>query len=384
MDNFEKIIGFVKELYKQEEVVALHRPIFSDRDKSLLAECVDSTFVSTVGPFTFAVEKRIEEIMRGGHAVVTVNGTCALTLAMWVLDVRPNDLVITTALSFVGTANAIMHLGAKPIFLDIEKETLGLDPYELKRFLEDETIRDSEGQLKHKDSGARIKACIPVHILGNPCRIKEIVEICKEYNLKVIEDAAESFGSFDNDIHTGLIGDLGVLSFNGNKIVTAGGGGAIVSKDKGLIDRARYLSQTAKQAHSYNFYHTEVGFNYRMPNLNAALLIGQLEKFEEISARKNEVYEKYLTYFSSLKIEMVKARKDSKSNNWLAAINLNNSKQVEEFLEFSNTQKVHCRPFWHILADLPPYKNMIRGTLERAREVQSHFVCLPLSVPLEK
>ena len=268
--------------------------------------------------------------------------------------------------------------------MDIEKETFGLDPAELERFLSEETFRDNTGVLRHITSGAKVAACVPVHILGNPCRIRKIVNICKKFDLPVIEDAAESFGSYEEGVHTGLVGDLGILSFNGNKIVTSGGGGAIVSKNKNLIDKSRFLSQTAKKTHPYNFFHTEVGFNYRMPNINAALLMGQLNKFEEIAKKKSEVFQKYLNHFSRTEIKIIQARKESKPNNWLAAIDLQSEENALSFLEYSNKRNVLCRPFWHVLADLPPYQDAIRGTLDNARDVQSKFICLPLSVPMEK
>lgn len=374
------IIHFIQKLYNTKEFIPLHAPKFNGNEKKYLNECIDSTFVSSVGAFVDKFEKDFASYVDSSYAIATVNGTSALHIALLLANVKKDDEVITQALTFVATANAISYCQAKPIFVDVDMDTLALSPKALQDFLESECELVNHKCINKKTKKV-IKACVPMHTFGHPCKIDEIVIICHAWNIEVVEDSAESLGSFYKDKHTGTFSKLGVFSFNGNKIITAGGGGVIVTNDKELARRAKHLTTTAKLPHAYEYTHDEIGYNYRMPNLNAALLCAQLENLNDYLHAKRDVAIKYEKLFSQMDdIEFMKEPKNAKSNYWLNAIIFTSSKQRDTFLEFTNKNNVMTRPIWNLLNELPMYETSQTDSLSNSKYLQARIVNIPSSV----
>ena len=378
-NSFPEIIDFIKSLYPSENPVPLHAPRFTGNERKYLVDAIDSTFVSSVGKYVDRFEKMICEITGAGFAVATVNGTCALHIALKLAGVQPGDEVITQPLSFVATANSIAHCGAKPIFLDVERETLGLDPTALKIFLQTHA-RIEENTCYNKTTGNRIAACVPMHTFGHPGQIDAIAEICNHYHIPVIEDSAESLGSLYKGKHTGTFGQFGVYSFNGNKTVTCGGGGAIVTNDEALAKKAKHITTTAKVPHPYEYVHDMTGYNYRLPNLNAALACAQLEQLSAFIENKRELASRYQEYFESLDIPFIKEPEHARSNYWLNAIIMPDRKMRDEFLEATNEAEVMTRPIWRLLNKLEMYKDCQIDALENAQWLEDRVVNIPSSV----
>ena len=352
---YKEFVSLVKELYKGETFIPLHAPKFLGNEKKYLNECVDSTFVSSVGEFVNRFEKEVQNYTGASFAIATSNGTSALHVTLNAIGVKQDDEVITQSLSFIATANAISYCGAKPIFLDIDKNTYGLSAKKLEEFLASncEVVNST---CKNKTSGKIIKACIPMHTFGHPCEIEKIKTICDKYYITLIEDAAESLGSFYNNKHTGRFGKAGIISFNGNKTITAGGGGVIITDDEKLAKRLKHLTTTAKIPHPYEYDHDEIGFNYRMPNINAALVLAGLERLDEILKNKRETYERYEKFFTCKGIELLKEPKNTTSNYWLNTILLKESRDKEELLEICTKENIMVRPVWKPLHTLTMYK----------------------------
>ena len=378
-DLFSRIIDFIKSLYPDENPVPLHAPRFTGNEKKYLADCIDSTFVSSVGKYVDRFEKMICEITGAGFAVATVNGTCALHVALKLAGVQPGDEVITQPLSFVATANSIAHCGANPIFLDVERETLGLDPTALKSFLQVHA-RIRENTCYNKTTGNRIAACVPMHTFGHPCQIDSIAQICDRYHLALIEDSAESLGSLYKGKHTGTFGLFGIYSFNGNKTVTCGGGGAIVTNNEDLAKKAKHITTTAKMPHPFEYVHDVTGYNYRLPNLNAALACAQLEQLDSFIENKRELARRYQNFFTSLNIPCIQEPVNARSNYWLNGIILSDSKTRDEFLKATNEAGVMARPVWRLLNKLEMYKDFQTDALTNARWLEERVVNIPSSV----
>jgi len=376
---FENVINFIQETYKTKSFIPLYEPRFVGNEKKYLNECVDSTFVSSVGKFVNELEEKITNYTGVKYAIATSNGTSALHISLLLADVDQNSEVITQPLTFVATCNAISYCGAQPIFIDVDKDTMGLSPPALEYFLKNNTTVKNQQCINNK-TGKVIKACVPMHTFGHPCRIDEIKEICDKYYVFVIEDAAESVGSTYKDRHTGTFGQIGVISFNGNKIVTAGGGGCIVTNDKTLAKKAKHLTTTAKVPHSWNFVHDMIGYNYRMPNLNAALLVAQLESLDNFIARKRKLANTYEIFFSSINCVFVKEPMYSKSNYWLNSILLKNKQQRDEFLNETNSNGVMTRPIWRLMNELPMFKRAQCGDLTNSKWLEERVVNIPSSV----
>ncbi|MFA6126981.1 MAG: LegC family aminotransferase [Bacteroidales bacterium] len=406
------MIDFIKSLYSDKPVIALHEPSFSGNEKKYMAECIDSTYVSSVGPFVGRFEEAVAKFVGQGRgpaaslsaegggpraglgakeggprfrgddtsidvkAVACVNGTAALHLALMVAGVKAGDEVITQPLSFIATANPIVYLGAKPIFIDVDSDTLGMSPIALRAFLESRFGREA----KHVKRGAkRIAACVPMHTFGNPCRIDEIVEVCNEYGIPVIEDAAESIGSYYKGQHTGTFGLMGVLSFNGNKTITTGGGGMIVTRDAKLVTRLKHLSTQAKIPHPWEFAHDAIGYNYRLPNINAALGLAQMETIESKLESKRLLAKKYADFFAEMGIPTIQEIPGVRSNFWLNGMFLENSQQRNEFLQLAVSQNVHCRPTWELLPTLEMYKQYQCEDITNAKLISDTLVNIPSS-----
>ena len=378
---FENVINFIQETYKTQEFIPLHEPRFTGNEKKYLNECIDSTFVSSVGKFVDEFEEKIADYTGAKYAIATSNGTSALHIAMLLANVGRSDEVITQPLTFVATCNAISYCGAHPVFIDVDRDTMGLSPLALKKFLENNTSVKNQ-QCINNTTGKVIKACVPMHTFGHPCRIDEIKVICDKHHIFLIEDAAESVGSSYKGRHTGTFGQVGVMSFNGNKIITAGGGGCIVTNNELLAKKAKYLTTTAKVPHKWDFYHDMIGYNYRMPNLNAALLVAQLEKLDTFLEGKRELADAYNDFFNSMNYKFVTESTDCKSNYWLNSIILQNKQQRDEFLDETNSNNIMTRPIWTLMNKLPMFEGAECGDLLNAEWLEERVVNIPSSIIL--
>jgi len=378
---FENVINFIQVTYKTKEFIPLHEPRFIGNEKKYLNECIDSTFVSSVGKFVDEFEEKIANYTGSKYAIATSNGTSALHISLLLANVDQNNEVITQPLTFVATCNAISYCGAQPIFIDVDLDTMGLSPSALKYFLEKNTSVKNQQCINNK-TGKVIKACVPMHTFGHPCRIDEIKEICDKHHVFLIEDAAESVGSKYKGRSAGTFGQMGVMSFNGNKIITAGGGGCIVTNDKALAKKAKHLTTTAKVPHKWDFNHNMVGYNYRMPNLNAALLVAQLENLDNFISSKRKLASMYEAFFNDFDFVYVKEPMESKSNYWLNSIILKNKQQRDEFLDETNSSGVMTRPIWTMMNKLPMFQHAQCGALENSEWLKDRVVNLPSSVLL--
>lgn len=379
MFDVEAFIRFVRGLYGQPEGgIPLHAPVMGTLEKARVAEAIDSTYVSSVGAFVNRFEEAVAAFVGAGHAVATVNGTAALHVALRAAGVRPGDLVVTQALTFVATANAITYCGAEPVFVDVEEETLGMDPQALQAWLrQNATIR--QGVCVERVSGRAVRACVPMHTLGHPARIEAIAEVCAEWGLVLVEDAAEALGSLRHGRHAGAFGRLGVFSFNGNKVITTGGGGVIVTDDEALAQRARHLTTTAKRPHAWAFEHDEVGYNYRLPNLNAAFGVAQMERLPALLASKREVADAYARAAQRHGWHFVHEPAGARSNYWLNALRLPDVAARDVFLRATNAAGVMTRPLWTPMHRLPMYADSRRDALEVTERLADTVVNVPSS-----
>ncbi|MGD1890934.1 MAG: LegC family aminotransferase [Cyclobacteriaceae bacterium] len=380
---FEQFVAFVRELYRvqPEEFIPLHVPRFWGNEKKYVLDCIDSTFVSSVGEYVNRFERMMAEIAGTKYAVATVNGTNGLQVALRIAGVVPGDLVVTQPLTFIATCNAIRYQGADPLFVDVDESTLGLSAAKLESFFEEVTYLNNQGECIHQASGKRIAACVPMHTFGHPVEIDTIASICQKNQVPLIEDSAESLGSYYRNQHTGTFGLAGVFSFNGNKTVTCGGGGAIVTNDEVLAAKAKYLTTQAKVPHAWEYVHDEIGYNYRLPNINAALACAQLEQLPLFLSRKREVAESYGQYLTSLGQNFVREPEAAASNYWLNAILLRDREERESFLEYTNKSGVMTRPVWQLMHHLPMFKNCLREDVVVAEKLADRLVNIPSSVP---
>jgi len=377
----QEIIDFIRKTFNTDKFIPLHEPRFIGNEKKYLNDCIDSTFVSSVGQYVDRFEKDFAKIVGSKYAVATVNGTAALHISLILAGVKRDDEVITQPITFVATCNAISYIGATPVFTDVDLDTMGLSLQALKNFLE-ANCEIIDNKCINKTTSRQVKACVPMHTFGHPCKIDEIKEICDAWHIVLVEDAAESLGSYYKGRHTGTFGKVGAFSFNGNKIVTSGGGGAIVTDDENLAKRAKHITTTAKIPHSYEYVHDEAAYNYRLPNLNAALLVAQLEQLDKFLISKRDLADKYKEFFSNRNIKFVEEPKNSKSNYWLQTIIFDDVGQRDEFLEFSNKNGVMTRPIWRLMNELDMYRNCQKTNLENAKFLEQRVVNIPSSVIL--
>ena len=383
MTKFNNIVDFIKKTYNTTDFIPLHEPRFIGNEKKYLNECIDSTFVSSVGKFVDLFEKMITEYTGSKYSVAAVNGTNALHIALMLSGVKQGDEVITQALTFIATANAISYCGANPVFIDVDKETLGLSHEKLEEFLSEKTYFDKSIKKQvNKHTKRPISACLPMHTFGHPAKIDKIVEICDKYNIPVIEDAAESLGSIYKNQHTGTFGKFGILSFNGNKTITTGGGGMILTNDQKLAKLAKHLTTQAKIPHRWEYAHDYVGYNYRLTNLQAALGVAQMESLPKFIENKRKLAKQYNEFFSSIGIKFVTEPKHSKSNYWLNAIELKNLDERNKFLETTNNSGVMTRPIWKLMNKLPMFKDCQAENLENSEFFEQRVVNIPSSVIL--
>ncbi|MDT0684520.1 LegC family aminotransferase [Roseicyclus sp. F158] len=362
------------------DTAPLHRPIFEGNEREYLVDCIDSNFVSSVGARVKEFEGHCASLTGASHAVATVNGTAALHMALVLAGVQSGDEVISQALTFVATCNAISYCGARPVFVDVDRDSMGLSPEALEAWLSEHAeLRD--GQAYNRATGARLAACVPMHTFGHPLRIEEVVDICGGYGIMVIEDAAESLGSYVGERHTGTFGKLATLSFNGNKVITTGGGGMILTNDDALAKRALNLTTTAKVPHAYEFVHDEVGYNYRLPNLNAALGCAQMEKLPAMLEIKAEIAAQYRDFCDKHWLRFVDARPGTRPNFWLNALILDSREERDAFLEHTNANGVMTRPIWRLMSRLEMFKDCQTDGLENSRWLEDRVVNIPSSVP---
>ena len=397
--KYQKIISIIREIFNNPEgFIPLHAPVFNGNEKKYLEECIDSTFVSSVGKFVDQFEEKVCEYTGANKAVVCVNGTNALHLALKLVGVKRDDEVITQALTFIATANAISYSGAHPVFLDVDSETMGLSPEKLERWLKQNVelreVKLEENQVHphlqpvNIKTGRRIAAVVPMHTFGHPCRIEEIIAVCKKFNIEVVEDAAESIGSFYKDKHTGTFGRIGILSFNGNKTITTGGGGMLLFNDEALASKAKHLTTQAKVPHPWEFRHDEIGYNYRMPNLNAAVGLAQMEQLPAFLIAKRKLAEQYSSFFLSFinkkgnPILFMNEPKNCHSSYWLNAILLPSKKETELFLKETNQSGIMTRPIWELMTDLPMFHHCQKDDLTISRDLADRVVNIPSSVIL--
>lgn len=379
MSSFSHSINFIKNKFEYREVIPLHEPKFNGNEKEYILDCIDSTFVSSVGAYVDRFELMMALKSQTSKAIAVVNGTAGIQVALKLSGVSHGDEVITQALTFIATANAISYLGASPIFLDVDLDTMGLSPIAVSEFLE------NHGELRNgvcfnKKTNNKIAACLPMHTFGFPVHIEKLIEICDRWNIPIVEDAAESLGSEFNGKSTGSFGKFGVFSFNGNKIVTCGGGGAIVTNDSKLGINAKHITTTAKVSHPYEYIHDEIGYNFRMPNLNAALACAQLEQLDSFLDNKRMLASEYKSFFDAMGIHFRTELPNTKANYWLMCVELENRRGRDSFLKETNNHKVMTRPIWQLLFKLPMYEGCQRDSQKNANYLEDRIVNIPSSV----
>ena len=401
MADYKKTIDFIKSVYGNKDFTPLAIPVFAGNEKKYLNECIDTTFVSSVGKFVDRFEEEIAKYTGAKRAVVCVNGTNALHMSLLLAGVKQDDEVLTQALTFIATCNALSYIGAYPVFIDVDRFTMGLSPDALKEWLtknaevrkntrvtdlpksQDFVYEEDKLACYNKNTGRRIKACIPMHTFGHPVRIEEIAAICKEWHIELVEDAAESIGSTYKGKHTGTFGKVGAISFNGNKTITTGGGGMLLFNDEELSVFAKHLTTQAKIPHRWEFRHDYIGYNYRMPNINAALGCAQLENLDRYITSKREVAAEYEAFFKNIPdIEFFVDSPDTRSNYWLNAIILKDKEAQLDFLEQTNDNGVMTRPIWELMNRLPIFENCESDSLKNTIWVADRVVNIPSSVRL--
>jgi aminotransferase in exopolysaccharide biosynthesis len=370
------LIDFVRDTYKTNDFIPLHAPKFNSNESAYVQETIKSTFVSSVGKYVDDFEQKIEAYTGSAKAVATVNGTAALHAALYMANVQRGDLVITQALTFVATCNVLYHMGVEPIFVDVSPVSLGLCPKAVAAYLEEHGQLTENGCV-HKTTGQTIKAVVPMHTFGHPVELDELLAVCNTWKLILVEDAAESLGSFYKGKHTGTIGDLGAISFNGNKIITTGGGGIVLCNDAQLGAHTKHVTTTAKVPHPFEFYHDEPGFNYRMPNLNAALGCAQMEVLESYLQQKRHLAHSYHQLFSGSEFTFVEEPSYARSNYWLNAIICPNKETREHILKETNQAGVMTRPIWQLMHRLPMFANALRGDLSQSEFFEARVINMP-------
>lgn len=374
----QKIVEFIQNEYKTQNI-ALHEPRFIGNEIEYLKQCIDSGFVSSVGEFVVGVERDMARITGAKYAVAMCSGTAALHIALICAGVGADDEVITQPLSFVATANAISYTGARAIFVDVDMDTMGMSPYSLSKFLDKNCIK-KDGKCYNKISKKFISACVPMHTFGMMCKIDEIAQICDIWGINLVEDSAESLGSVYKGTHSGRFGLAGVFSFNGNKIATSGGGGMLISDDENVAKLARHLSTTAKIPHPYEYNHDYIAYNYRMPNLNAALLKAQLENLNLFLSKKRDLAKRYAKFFDSIGVKFISEPVDCLSNYWLMGVIMDDRKSRDELLKYANERSVMMRPAWRLLSELEIYKESIKDENKNAKYLADRIVNIPSSV----
>lgn len=374
-----KLVNFVRDIYQTKEFIPLHAPTFAGNEKEYVNNTLDSTFVSSVGKYVDQFEQQIEAFTGTAKAIATVNGTAALHTALYMAGVKSGDLVVTQALTFVATCNALYHMGAEPVFVDVSKVSLGLCPKALDIYLEENAFINNDGFSQHKVTQQVFRAVVPMHTFGHPVEIDELIVVCAKWNIALVEDAAESLGSFYKGQHTGTFGSFSAISFNGNKVITTGGGGMVLCKsyDEGL--HTKHITTTAKVPHPYEFFHDEAGFNYRLPNLNAALGCAQMEVLPKFLEQKRALAQQYKSFFKNSDFIFVEEPEYAQSNYWLNAIICPDVTSRETLIKETNANGVMTRPIWKLMHRLPMFESALRGTLDNSEFIEARLVNIPSS-----
>ena len=394
------LVDFIRSTFQETtDFIPLHVPLFIGNEKKYMAECIDSNFVSSVGEFVVRFEQKCAEYTGAKYAVAAMNGTSALHIALLLSGVKRDDEVITQALTFIATANAISYIGAKPVFIDVDKETMGLSPQKMEAWLQENVeLREvtphplnPSGPLPvfpspllplfpfNKSTGRRISACVPMHTFGHPVKLTELQAVCERYNIPLIEDAAESIGSHYKGKHTGTFGKIGILSFNGNKLITTGGGGMILTDDQHLAKMARHLTTQAKVPHPYELLHDCIGYNYRMTNISAALGVAQMESLDYLLRLKRTLAERYNEFFRNTEYEFFTEPVDCKSNYWLNVLITKDKAHRDELLQFTNQHGIMSRPIWELMNRLPMFADCQTDGLENSMWFAERVVNIPSS-----
>ena len=379
----ELLAALRKVLPDKTRIYPLHEPVFGGREWEYVKACIDTGMVSSVGTYVDKFERMLEEYTGARHAVAVVNGTAGLHIALKLAGVMPGDEVLVPALTFVASANAVTYCGASPHFVDSEEQTLGLDPDKLHDYLKKVTEMRS-GACVHKKTGKVIRAMLPMHTFGHPVRLDECLRVARDFRIALVEDAAESIGSLYHGKHTGTFGLLGVLSFNGNKTITTGGGGAILTNDRELAQEAKHLTTTAKIPHAWDYRHDEIGYNYRLPNINAALGCAQLEQIEELITQKRELASNYQQKVQLKSLRHAVEPTSCRSNYWLNAIFLPSEIDRDSVLAATNKAGIKTRPVWRLISTLAMYKKAKHSELSQAKKIESTLINLPSSANIVK
>ncbi len=379
---FDDFVRFVRELYSTSDFIPLHRPYFIGNEKQYLLDTIDSTYVSSVGAYVDEFEQKIADFTGAKYAIATVNGTAALHVALKLAGVEAGDEVITQSLTFIATCNAIRYCGAKPVFVDVDRASLGLSPESLGNFLDENAELRDDGLCWNKKSGRIIRACVPMHTFGFPARLTELNNICARYNINLVEDAAESLGSLYKGHHTGKIGLVSALSFNGNKIITTGGGGMILTDDEAIANHARHITTTAKLSHPWFYEHDETAFNYRLPNLNAALGVAQIESLPDFIDNKRQVAVQYQEWGEGHGVDFTKEPPGARANYWLNVLITKDKGQRDAMLEFTNANGVMTRPAWTPMHKLIMNRECVKSELTNTEWLFERLVNVPSSVVL--
>ena len=381
--QFKKITDFIHDLYGGGDFIPLAVPVFIGNEKKYLNECIDTTFVSSVGKFVDRFEEDTARYTGCKRAVVCVSGTNALHMSLILAGVERDDEVLTQALTFVATCNALSYIGAHPVFIDVDRDTMGLSPAAVREWLA-KNSEQKNGECYNKRTGRRVKACVPMHTFGHPVHLDELVEVLDEFHIELVEDAAESIGSLYKGKHTGTFGKVGALSFNGNKTITTGGGGMMLFNDEELGAFAKHITTQAKIPHRWEFRHDHIGYNYRMPNINAALGCAQLEHIEEYVASKRETAKAYEDFFRNIpEIEFFTEPKDTRSNYWLNVVILKDKEAQFNFLEYTNDNGVMTRPIWELMNRLPMFEKCENDGLKNTIWFADRVVNIPSSVRIK-
>lgn len=381
---YKKAVDFIRNIYGGDDFIPLSVPVFIGNEKKYLNECIDTTFVSSVGKFVDRFEDEVAKYTGSKKAVVCVNGTNALHMSLMLAGVERGDEVLTQALTFIATCNAICYCGAHPIFIDVDKDTMGLSPKAVREWLCKNTMQ-KEGQCYNKRTNRRIKACVPMHTFGHPVHLDELVEVLNEYHIELVEDAAQSIGSLYKGKHTGTFRKVGALSFNGNKTITTGGGGMMLFNDDDLGTFAKHLTTQAKIPHRWEFRHDHIGYNYRMPNINAALGCAQIEHIEEYIADKRETAKLYEEFFKDVDgIGFFTEPENCRSNYWLNVVILNDKDAQQDFLQYTNDHGIMTRPIWELMCRLPMFENCENDGLRNTIWFADRVVNIPSSVKLKR
>lgn len=382
MADYSHVISFIKSVYGNDEFIPLSVPKFIGNEKEYLNECIDTTFVSSVGKFVDRFEEDMAKYTGTKKAVVCVSGTNALHMSLMLVGVKQNDEVLTQALTFIATCNALSYVNAYPVFIDVDRSTMGLSPDAVKEWL-NKNAEIRNGECFNKNTGRRVKACVPMHTFGHPVRIQDLADICADWHIELVEDAAESIGSKYRGKHTGTFGKVGVISFNGNKTITTGGGGMMLFNDEELANYAKHISTQAKVPHRWEFRHDHIGYNYRMPNINAALGCAQLENIDKYIYSKRKVAAEYAEYFEGINdIEFFVDSEDTFSNYWLNAVILKDKEAQLEFLQQTNDNGVMTRPIWELMNRLPMFEKCENDGLNNTMWFADRVVNIPSSVRL--